>query len=325
VLCLVPLVQKDAKVPAPRVRRGLFWLLLPAIAIVEIAGHGVVRSRVVGDDDWARAAERVRSEWRTGDLIVAAPEWADPLVRRELGDLITLEDAGRADTAQYDRLWALSIRGHRPAEAPDGAPELSEQVGSVRILRWNLPLGGVLYDFVEHVPEARVSMMSGGRPRNCRWQHSRAMGGGLGWGAIVPEYRHSCDSGRTAWVGATVQDTLDLRPRYCVWQHPAGAEPVRATFPSVPLGDRIVFYGDLYYEDERHLDHGPIDVVIRIEDEEIGRMTHRDGDGWKRIEASTEWPMRRGRDRADVTIEVSASAAEKRSFCWAATTRGEVP
>src|SRR6185436_17070149 len=157
-----------------------------------------------------------------------------PLMRRELGDLIELEDAGRSDTAQYARVWALSIRGHRPAEAPEQAPELSEQVGPVRVLRWRLPPGGVLYDFTEHVPEARVRIVRGGREQPCRWQHLRTMGGALGWGAIVPAYRHACDQGREDWVGTTVQDTLDLRPRYCIWQHPMGDEPVRVTFPSVP-------------------------------------------------------------------------------------------
>lgn len=307
----------------PRRKRGTVWLIFLALAVVEVVAHVVVQARVVERDDWERAAERVRAEWQEGDLIVVAPEWADPLLRQHLGDLITLEDAGRSDLAQYRRMWALSIRGHRPREAPDAAPEYDEQVGPVRVLRWALPGDAVLYDFTEHVPDARVSMVQGGRETPCRWIESgRARGGGLGAGPITPAERHACDPRRPwLWVGATVQDDLDLRPRYCVWQHPAGEEPIRATFEDVPLGERLVLYADLYYEHERHEEHGPVHVAAFVDGEEIGRMIHADGDGWKRMVASTQQGKAQ-EARGDVTIEVTAPNPHLRSLCWSATTRG---
>jgi hypothetical protein len=117
-------------------------------------------------------------------------------------------------------------------------------------------------------------------------------------------------------------EDLELRPRHCIWQHPSGNEPIRATFPSVPLGERLVLYGDLYYEHERTLEHGPIHVAVFVDGEEIGRMVHRDGDGWKRMIASTRFDRRGNRERGDVTIEVTAPDPNLRTFCWAATTRG---
>jgi hypothetical protein len=122
-------------------------------------------------------------------------------------------------------------------------------------------------------------------------------------------------------VGTTVQDALDLSPRYCIWQHPAGREPIRATFEDVPLGDRIVLYGDIYYEHERDLEHGPVDVAVFVDGEQVGRMVHRDGDGWKRIVVSTQLAGRPHRARGEVRIEVSAEDPNLRSLCWAATTR----
>lgn len=312
----------DGATKAPR-RRGTIWLIFLALAIVEVVAHVVVRARVVEEDDWERAAEKVRSDWREGDLVVVAPEWADPLLRKHLGDRITLEDAGRSDLAQYRRLWALSIRGHRPAEAPDHAPEHDEQVGRVRILRWDLPGDAVLYDFTEHVPDAQVTIVQDGRERACAWRTDpRPRGGGLGAGPITPASRHACDPRRPwLWVGTTVQDDLDLRPRHCVWQHPAGREPIRATFRDVPLGERLVLYADLYYEHERDREHGPVHVAVHVDGEEIGRMVHNDGDGWKRMVARTQ-PAGPRRERGDVTIEVTAPDPHLRSLCWAATTRG---
>ena len=297
------------------------WLAFLALACVEVVGHYVIEARVVDDADWHHAAARVRAERRDGDLIIAAPAWADPILRRELGDVISLEDAGRSDLAQYRRLWVLSIRGHRPAEAPDARPDFDEQIGAVRVLRWPLPGDGVLYDFTEHVADARVTMRQGSTDTPCRWQSGgRPSGGGLGAGPITPAARHVCDPRRPwLWVGATVQDDLDLAPRYCIWQHPAGREPIRATFPRVPIGARLVLYGDVYYEHERHEEHGPVEVAVFVGDEEIGRMTHRDGDGWKRMVAATR--VSGAPAHADVTIEVTAADPNLRTFCWAATTR----
>lgn len=315
---------------APPKTRSSLWLAFLGVALVELVAHFVVRARVVDEDDWHRAAARVRSDWRSGDLIVASPEWSDPIVRHELGDLIELEDAGRSDIAQYERLWTLSIRGFRPEEAPGGPPELDEQIGPVRVLRWDLTPDAVLYDFTEHVPEARVVLAQDGREMPCRWERGgRPMGGGLGAGPITPPYRHSCDPRRPwLWVGTTVLDDLDLRPRYCIWQHPAQGGVIRATFPSVPLGERLVLYGDLYYEHQRNIDpepgnaHAPVHVAVQVEGEEIGRMTHEDGDGWKRLIASTRFDRRGVRERGDITVEITSPDPNLRTFCWAATTRG---
>ncbi len=314
----------DGDAKSPRKWRGMAWLLFLAIAVVEVVGHVVVRARVVDEQDWVAAAERVRREHRDGDLVVVAPEWADPILREHLGDVISLEDAGHSDLAQYERLWVLGIRGHLPAERPEGAPELDEQFGRVRVLRWRLPPSEVLYDFVENVADARVTMVENGAERPCPWrEEGRARGGGLGAGPITPAARHACDPRRPwLWVGATMQDDLDLRPRWCVWQHPSGPEPIRATFDDVPLGERLVLYGDLYYEHERDRAHGPVSVAVRVDDEEIARMTHVDGDGWKRLVASTQRPGQH-RERGRVTIEVTAPDPNLRSICWAATTRAE--
>ena len=62
----------------------------------------------------------VKPRLRPRDLVSVAPDWADPLLREVLGTDIDLAMAGRSDTSFYERLWSLSIRGARPAEAPRG-------------------------------------------------------------------------------------------------------------------------------------------------------------------------------------------------------------
>ena len=298
------------------------WLLFFVVAAIEVISHFVEQSRVAPWSDWTRAADHVRVGWEAGDVVTAAPHWADPLMRAAVGDRLDLSSAGRADLAPYRRLWSLSIRGHRAAEAPETAPEHAVQFGRVRVERWRLPSVPVQFDLVEHIGEAEVALMQGGLARPCRWTAGgRPSGGGLGAGPITPGQRHVCDPARPwLWVGATVEEDLAMLPRRCVWQHPQGHEPVRATFRGVPLGDEVVLHAGLWWEHERTLDGGDVDVAVRLDGEEIGRLVHRDGDGWKRLVATIPEARRGGRGTLDV--EVSSGAPHLRTLCWAASTRG---
>ena len=65
-------------------RAGL--VVVSLLAVVETTVVLVARSRA-RHADWAAAAAAVRAGFRPGDLIVAAPAWADPILRAELGDL----------------------------------------------------------------------------------------------------------------------------------------------------------------------------------------------------------------------------------------------
>jgi hypothetical protein len=246
-------------------------------------------------------------------------------LRARLGDAMTFAQAAPSDLASFERLWALSIRGHDPEEAPEAEPAVTRRFGRVLVRRWDLGPSPVLYDFVGNVRGAEVAMVQGGREVPCAWRRMGAQGGALGAGAMWPAERFQCDPSR-GWlfVAPTVTEDLDLRPRHCIWQHPPGLEPVRATFRDVPLGERLVFHGGLYYEHERKLEGGPIHAVVRVDGEEVGRMVHRDGDGWKRMEVATRSveDVRARPDRlGEVTVEVSAPDPRFRTFCWSATTR----
>ncbi|UJR87047.1 hypothetical protein [Sandaracinus amylolyticus] len=309
------------RAPTQRPRASRAWLLVLALAVVEIVAHVVTQSRVVPWSDWQAAAARVRAEWREGDVVTSAPHWADPLMRAAVGDLLDVRSAGRADLAPYSRLWQLSIRGHRTPEAPQRAPDHVELVGRVRIERWDLAPEPILYDLVEHVMDAEVALIEGDEARACRPQRGgRPSGGGLGSGPMTPAERHVCDPRRPwLWVGATVEEDLEMLPRRCVWQHPPGEEPVRATYRDVPLGERVVLHAGLWWEHERTMSGGEVDVVVRVDGQEIGRLVHRDGDGWKRIEAAIPEALRG--QRGTIDVDVSAPNPHLRTLCWAASTR----
>ena len=290
------------------------WIALLGFALFEVGAHAVTRMRVPTPQDFHEAASFVRRRMQPRDLIAGAPAWADPLLREALGDRIDLAMAGRSDSAAYERLWALSIRDAQVREAPPGAPELERRFGEVLVRRWSLGASTVRYDFVEHAMQAAVSVLSGGDGRACRLRHfGPPRGGGLGVGFLPPVQRFDCD--RSTWVGPVVLEDLDLQPRYCLMNAAPRDRPLRVTFFDVPLAKRFVLYGGLYYERERMRRGAPAHVRVLIDGRLAGQMTHVDGDGWKRLEFATPSTARSGQVAIDVI------APDRRSFCWAATTR----
>lgn len=293
----------------------LAFLALAGFALLEVASLEWRTRAVAKPADWQAAAAHIRGQLQPRDLIVAAPDWADPLLRLHLGDQIPLPMAGRSDTARYTRLWALSLRGARPASAPAGPPSQRVSFGQVEVLRWDLGQSPVLYDFAEHIAQAQVTLGASA----CRLtQQPLARGGRLGRGSLPPQQRFVCDSRRPwLYVGPTVLEDLALTPRHCVWQHPAGTTPLTVRFADVPLGDRIVFYSGLYYEDERMREHGPVHARILVDGEVRASLVHRDGDGWVRHVVDTG----AGAGRGELAVEVTAPRPHKRSFCWTASSR----
>jgi len=308
----------------PWLRREVFWALILVFAIFEVVAHAFTRARVPSCDDWRQAAAYLRANYREHDAITVAPAWADPILRWVIGDRIALSDAGSSDLNAYKRLWALTIRGALPTEAPVGEPDSKQRFGRVELLRWDLLRSTVLYDLTREIKRAEVSIVQRGAEKRCPLLRSRPPpGGGLGQGVLAPQERFVCDSARPwLWVAPIVIEDLELKPRYCIWQHPAGEEPIRVTFHNVPLGETIRFYAGLYYEDERYRKGGPVHAVILVNGEKVAEMVHRDGDGYKALTASTQKRTNKT-ETGVIAIEVTAPQTHKRSFCWAASVRGK--
>ena len=307
--------QTSATVVTPTSKRWI-WLLVPLLALCEVGAHGLIRARVPGDDAWRRAAALVRAELRSGDAVTVAPTWADPILRRHLGDLIPLAMAGRSDLAAYRRLWALSIRGHRPDVPGAAGPTLQREFGPVTVLRYDLPTPTVRHDLVEHLFDARVEQGKRAEPCPLRTL-APPRGGGLGKGVIPPGKRFVCNAkSARGFVAPVVLEDLALAPRYCTFHPALKRGPVRVTFANVPLADELVFHAGLYYEDERHGKGAPVHMRVLIDGAERGSLTHRDGDGWVRFTVPTP-----AHAPATVTIEVDSSRPHKRGFCWAGSVR----
>ncbi|QQR90594.1 MAG: hypothetical protein IPJ88_02290 [Myxococcales bacterium] len=265
----------------------------------------------VNEEQWDKAAAVAHQQFRRGDLIVSTPLWTDPLMRWKLGDLLSLSDAGYSELKAYNNLWVLSVAGSHHELEPKHSPSYEKHFASLTLKKWPLRSIAPRYDFFSHISEAEVSL--GTRP--CRWnERGGSLGGGLNTGPLRPERRFQCSRAKHwLWVGQTVIEDLELKARACIWQHPDGPTPIRSTFPSVLLSDRLVFYGGLYYMHERDHAGPPLDFSIEIAGVKVADFVHRDGEGWKRYLLDTH---RLKGNVADVTVSVSAKEPHLRTFCW---------
>lgn len=291
-------------------------VLILGLALFELVASPLIRAAVPRDQSWEEASAFVRARFRSSDRIVAAPPWIDPIVRHRLGDLLSLRAAAPSDLAGFDRVWELGIRG---ATTRDDPPALEEDFDGVRVRMWPISADRVIYDFVEQIEAARVELVLDEGSRACPWVSAPPAGGGLGRGPMMPGGRFACDARRPwLWVGATVLSDLDLQPRRCIWQHPAGMAPVRVSFADVPMGERFVVHGGIDYHAERDRIHGPVTLRVFIDDRLAGELVHEDGDGWSSAEIDTS---QLAHARATVRFETTAEDPTARLFCWAASTR----
>ena len=290
------------------------WVPIAALAVFELVAHSTIEAAIPSDASWEAAAAFVRARYRPADRIAGAPAWVDPIVRQRLGDLLSLRMAAPPDSAGIDRLWELSIRGARSRDEP---PALEQEFDGVHVRMWTLLGDELVYDFAEEIAGAKVELVGADRSEVCPLVAARQMPGGLERGPMTPRKRFVCDPRRPwLWVGATVLSDLDLQPRRCVWQHPAGRDPVRVTFTEVPLGDRLLIHGGIDYQIERRRNHGPVTLRVWINERMAAELVHEDGDGWESLEIDTsELPP----EPATVRFETMADDPTARLFCWSAS------
>jgi hypothetical protein len=296
-------------------------VLIAGLAVFELVAHPLIHAAIPSEESWEAAAAFVRARYESTDRIVAAPSWADPIVRNQLGDLLSLRMAAPGDAAGVGRLWEVGIRG---AGTRDEPPALEADFDEVRVRMWPLSSDELLYDFVDEIAQAEVALLGANGSKGCPWLKAPPARGGLGYGPMTPPERFVCDSRRPwLWVGATILSDLELRPRRCIWQHPAGTDPVRVTFADATLGDRLLVHGGIDYQAERQRNHAPVSLRVFVNDQWVGELVHRDGDGWSGLEIDTS---ELGLERARVRFETTADDPGARRFCWSASSvKGQRP
>lgn len=306
-------------------RRWLF-ALVPLVALIELLAQWRIQSNVPRPEHWRAAHDHIARARREGDLVTSAPWWTDPLARMHFRDLIPLRDAARPDATRYARAWVATLRNSEHPDLRGWREESRAEFGKVSVrLMVNPQPARVLYDFADHLhpPDARVARVLQGEATGCEFHPGNFVGGGgLGQGALAPPDRFQCSSEGWNYVGVTVIEDMDHRGRRCMWSHPVPGGVMATRFENVPIGTKLHGHHGIAYEAERGDDFGnvggPVNLTVRIDDQEAGTSVHHDGEGWKGFEFDTRaWA---GTTHA-VTFEVSAPQPGMRHYCFEGDTR----
>ncbi|AKT40507.1 hypothetical protein [Chondromyces crocatus] len=304
-----------------RVGRWAF-AVVPLVGVVELLGHVAFSRRAPRFEDWAAVRAPVEALKQEGDLVVVAPDWADPLARRVLGDgVMPLREAARPDESRYAGAIEISVLGQHVPALSSFREVAREQRGPFLVRRLENPAKAeVVFDFVDNLSPRRVDVFGTEPAVTCTWNpKARVLTGGLGGHPTFPLERFECPGGVFFNVGVTVIADQEFRPRRCIWSHPFARGEIVTRFRGVPLGKVIRGHAGMYWMIERERRGAPVTLAVRVNGEEIGRSTHHDGEGW----ASFELPLgaHAGAKEAEVEFAVSSPNHQHRHYCFEADTR----
>ena len=293
------------------------WLLVPALGLAELVAHQYFATRAPEPGDWQQAKAPLAELRQADELVVVAPNWAEPLARSAFGEqLMPARDVTRPDASAYTRAIEVGILGSHSEELEGWRTVSEREVGgfSFRVVENPSP-AKVRLSFVDALPKAEVT--AGGSP--CRWtDRARSTTGGLPGHPAFPRERFACGGGESFFVGKTVIDDEAYHPRRCIWAHPTPNGPLSIRFSAVPLGKVVRGYTGLPYLIFRDGVGAPVTLSVRANGRSLGSVEHHDVDGWHGFELSTG---ELAGETASVEFLVSSPNVKDRHFCFYADTR----
>lgn len=272
------------------------------LALLETANALLAPLAAPSDGDWRKAAAQVRAGFRPGDLIVAAPAWADPLLRQHLGDLIPLPVAGRMDAARYGRIWEISQRGDTAPEVAGAKVEETGRHGRLTVRRYQREPARVLFDFVADWSHATVSRNLGGDQVNfCNPLGDRFQCPDVPGSPIKPDLLE-----------------IDTSPRWSLGVPMVGSATTVLEYDHVPLGRELAVGVGLHNVWLRKAAKGTVTVRVLVAGRELGNLQAGSMGGWSVRKLDTAGLAGQ---TATVRFEITANDPNSRHLGLAAEAR----
>jgi hypothetical protein len=256
--------------------------------------------RLPSERDWREAAALVAREAAPGDAVALAPWWAErarEVLPPGLPVLAFPRLAGE-DLPGVRRVWLLSLarapgyRGdvERDLRARGATAPVPLRAGALAIARFDLAAPSLPLAFLpDRLASAEVAVGA----RRC----GAGAGGGFACGgaAVAREVRE-----------------VDLLPRACLSARLGSGEPLRVTFPSVPLGRTLRAH--LGVVGEAALGgEAPVRLVVNVAGGGAAAVeVEAEEVGWRALSLETA-ALAGG--AAEVTLTVNAARGDARPLC----------
>jgi len=300
------------------------WLGVPLLGLAELLAHCYFSKRYPTFDEWRALKGEVGALRQDHDLVVIAPEWAEPLARSALSDsLMPIADVARADESGYRRAIEVSALAHENPLIAAWPATTEKRVGKFTLrTRRNPAFRPPLYVLNDHAapPDLSVSERHpDGQTTACSYgTRPPSSASGLLARPAFPRQRFACGPAEGNFVGTTIIDDQDDRARRCLWANPSAGGLLTLTFAQVPIGERL--YGYVGFSHFRFRDPGwpPVSLSFAIDGVELGKHSHRPESGWRPFELSTA--EYRGTTR-EVRIEIWGADSRELELCFYAATR----
>jgi hypothetical protein len=301
-----------------------YWALaIPAVGLAELAAHFYFSHRAPTKAQWDDVRSLVASWYKPGQVIVVAPQWAEPMARWSFGDtLMPTRDVARPDTTRYREALEVATLGSRSPELSGWKTLREQRRGSFTVREMSNPAPPtVTYDFANHIDpqSADVRVVQGAKETDCPFTTTATVeSGGLGGPPAFPASRFSCPGQPTqVFIGLTIVEDDQFRPRRCIWSQPPATGEIVTRFKNVPLGSRLVGHTGMRMIIVR-AGVSPDVIRVTVGGEEVGRIVHELEGYWKPF----DFPLGSWEGRsADVEFCASADSGGGSPVCFEADAR----
>jgi len=305
-------------------RAKYLWLALPLFGLVELGASVYFSKRFPQLDEWRALQPELARLKQEKDLIVIAPEWAEPVARTAFGDaLMPIADVARADEASYRRAIEVAALGNVHPLIANWPVSAEKRLGKFTLrTRTNPAFRPPLFVLTEHAEPPTLSVFersASGESTPCRYgTRPPSSASGLLAPPAFPRQRFSCSQVEADFVGTTIIDDQNYRPRRCLWANPAPGGLLSLSFAEVPLGEQL--YGYVGFSFFRFRDHGwpAVSISFAIDGVALGSHSHLPESGWQRFEFAT--PQFRA-SAHEVQMEISGVESRELELCFYAATR----
>lgn len=290
-------------------------LAIPALGLGELGAHAYFAARAPNEAEWRAARDVARQLRDANQVVVVAPDWAEPNARAALGgELFPMSQVARPDLSGFAGAIEVGALGAK-ADTASWRELERRQVGPLLIRKLENPdHRGIATPLIDPLDPKRttVHVTGPGGERQCSWSaRGRVTTGGLGGAPTKPAQRFDC--GRN-FAGITVIDDADERPRRCLWAEPPAGGALRIRFAKVS-GRKLYGYAARPWIIERALKGAPVTLTAKVDGRTIGAFVHNEGESWTRFELPT------GADGPfELELETSSEAAGQ-MFCFYADLR----